>query len=156
MGLTILPLIPENASEIITWRYDPPYDLYNLSPEDITGLLLPANRYHAVLDERSKLIGYCCFGPDAQVPGGDYHPGEPIILDIGVGLHPDLTGRGYGKEFVTAILAFATKVYAPKIFRVTVAAFNQRSLSVFRSLGFRITHSFTRDLVELDFLQLER
>jgi ribosomal-protein-alanine N-acetyltransferase len=156
MVYTIAPLIPENALEIITWRYDPPYDLYDLSREDITGLLLPENRYHAVLDEKSDLIGYCCFGKDAQVPGGDYSQGEPIILDIGVGLHPDYVGRGLGKDFVSAILVFAARTYAPKIYRVTVAAFNQRSLRVFRSLGFRQTHSFTRDLVELEFIQLER
>jgi RimJ/RimL family protein N-acetyltransferase len=156
MGYTITPLIPENALEIITWCYDPPYDLYDLTPEDLTGLLLPVNRYHAVLNENSDLIGYCCYGLDAQVPGGDYSQGEPVILDIGVGLHPDFTGRGLGKDFVSAILAYAAKLYAPKIYRVTVAAFNQRSLRVFRSLGFRVTHSFIRDLVELEFIQLER
>ena len=156
MVYSIHPIIPENALEIITWRYDPPFDLYNLSQEDLTGLLLPENRYHVVLNEKDDLIGYCCFGKDAQVPGGDYIPGEPVVLDIGVGLHPDYTGRGLGKDFVSAVLAFAARTYSPKIYRATVAAFNKRSLKVFRSLGFRITHTFIRDLIDLEFIQLER
>lgn len=156
MVYKITPLIPEDAFKIITWRYDPPFTFYNLSADDLSGLLLTENRYHAVLNERSELIGYCCFGKDAQVPGGDYSQGEPVILDIGVGLHPDFTGRGLGKDFVSAILTFAARTYAPNIYRVTVAAFNQRSLKLFRSLGFRETHTFIRDLVEIEFIQLER
>jgi RimJ/RimL family protein N-acetyltransferase len=107
------------------------------------------------MDKNSLLVGYCCFGEDAQVPGGDYHQGEPGILDIGIGLKPDLTGKGLGFDFVKEILEFAVRSYQPDEFRVTVAAFNQRSLNLFIRLGFRKTYSFTRDLISVDFVQLE-
>jgi RimJ/RimL family protein N-acetyltransferase len=152
----ISPLSEENALTIITWQYPPPYDLYDLSPESLSVLLNPAFRYHQVLDMNGRLVGYCCFGEDAQVPGGNYHAGEPGKLDVGIGLMPDLTGKGLGFDFVKEILEFAERSFYPEVFRVTVAEFNQRSLSLFIRLGFRKTYSFTRDLILVDFVQLER
>ena len=117
-------LSPEHARQITTWRYDPPYDLYDLSLVHLSDLLTPAYRYHQVLDQEKVLIGFCCYGEDAQVPGGTYDQGQPTIFDIGVGLRPDLTGKKLGKGFVAAVLAYAKKTYYPEIFRVTVATFN--------------------------------
>jgi ribosomal-protein-alanine N-acetyltransferase len=153
---TISPLSEECAQQIITWRYDPPYDLYDLSPADLSGLLTPANRYHQVLDRDKVMVGFCCFGEDAQVPGGCYDQGEPGVLDIGVGLRPDLTGKKLGKDFVAAVLEYAHKTYHPGIFRVSVASFNQRSLKTFQGLGFKVSCHFTRELVEIEFIQMER
>lgn len=156
MSYSISPLPPENARRMIYWHYDPPYDLYDLAPEHLPGLLNPAYRYHQVLDRSGELTGFCCFGEDARVPGGEYNKGEPGVLDIGVGLKPELTGQGLGNDFVRAVLNFAENTYQPENFRVTVANFNQRSLKTFQSLGFSITHHFTRELVEVNFTQLER
>ncbi len=152
----IRPLSEENAREITTWRYDPPFDLYDLSPKYLSGFLNPDYYYHQVLDQNGDLMGYCCFGLDAQVPGGEYLINDPEILDIGVGLKPELTGAGRGHEFVSAILEYANERFHPACFQVTVADFNQRSLKTFQNLGFKIKSSFIRELVEIVFFQLER
>ena len=156
MVYIISPISPKDAQEISTWTYDPPYDLYSMSSEDTPGFLRAEYRYHVLLDEDTKLVGYCCFGEDALVPGGDYTRGEPEVLDLGIGMRPDLTSKGFGKDFVKEILAFASRTYQPSTFRVTVAAFNQRSIRTFQRLGFKETHQFTRDLEKIKFVQLER
>lgn len=153
---TISPLTEENAREITTWQYDPPYDLYDLGPKDLVGFLNPDYRYHQVLDLDGTLIGYCCFGMDAQVPGGEYRLNEPEVLDIGVGLKPELTGRGMGTIFVRVILDYGQATYNPKVFRATIASFNQRSLKTFQKLGFVSQGSFRRELVDIKFYQLEK
>jgi RimJ/RimL family protein N-acetyltransferase len=71
-------------------------------------------------------------------------------------MHPGLVGQGHGSGFVAAILAFAREAFAPQRFRVTIAAFNERSQRTFRKLGFRETSRFTRDGDGLEFIQLER
>ncbi len=152
----VLPLTREQAEKILTWKYQPPYGVYDLDGEDLYELLNPDYRYHQVLNPAGELVGYCCFGKDAQVPGGDYSCGEPQVLDVGVGLRPDLTGQGQGKSFVTAVLNYGRTTYRSEIFRVTVADFNQRSINTFRNLGFRDTHHFKRELGQLPFTQLER
>ena len=156
MAYSIISITPEYAQQIVSWTYDPPYNLYDLASDDLSGLLNPDYRYHVVLNEEGELVGYCCFGEDARVPGGDFDQGEPGILDLGVGLSPDLTSQGFGKGFVNAILKYGSQTYKPEVFRVTVAAFNPRSLRTFRALGFKDKVSFTRTLLELEFIQLEK
>ena len=146
----------EAARESVAWRYDPPFDLYNLSPEDIPLLIDPANRYFAVYDETGRMVGTCCYGVEARVAGGDYGEGQQGTLDVGVGLRPELVGRGQGTAFVRAVLTFAQEAFAPNCFRVTIAAFNERSRRTFHRLGFRETFRFTRDSDGLDFVQMER
>ncbi|MDQ2672203.1 MAG: GNAT family N-acetyltransferase, partial [Actinomycetota bacterium] len=73
-----------------------------------------------------------CFGEDAQVASGKrfgLYEAEPA-LDVGLGMRPDLTGRGLGEEFVYAGLRFARETYSPPAFRLTVAAFNRRAIRV--------------------------
>jgi [ribosomal protein S18]-alanine N-acetyltransferase len=150
------PIKREVAGEIIGWHYDPPYNVYDLATDDLEALLNPVYRYHQVVDRAGNLVGYCCYGEDARVPGGDYARVEPEILDVGVGLHPGLVGQGLGGGFVKAILAYALVNYQPEYFRVSIADFNQRSLNTFRSAGFAVTIHFNRELDGLPFTQLER
>ena len=152
----ILPTTKEQAEKIITWRYQPPYGVYDLDPADLKVLINPEYRYHCLLNPAEELVGYCCYGIDAQVPGGDYSCGEPQVLDVGVGLHPDLTGQGRGEVFVTAVLKYARRAYNPDRFRVTVADFNQRSMKTFQKLGFEVKVHFLRHPDSLPFTQLER
>ena len=152
----ISPLSEENARKITTWRYDPPFDLYDLGSENISGFINPEYYYHQILNENGNLVGYCCYGLDAQVPGGEYLINMPEILDIGVGMKPNLTGAGRGHKFVSAILEYASERFNPSRFRVTVADFNHRSLRTFRKQGFKESHHFIRELAEIPFTQLER
>ena len=76
------------------------------------------------------------------MPGGDY---QANALDIGLGLRPDLTGRGCGREFVRAILEFGSRIYVPQAFRMTVAAWNTRAIRLYTNLGFRRIQEFSRE-----------
>jgi [ribosomal protein S18]-alanine N-acetyltransferase len=133
-----------DALAILGWRYAPPYDVYNHDPAeaeaDLAVLLDPANGYYAITDEHDEPLGFCCFGPDARVPGGDY--ADDGSLDMGAGMRPDLTGRGTGGGFIATIVAFGQERYRPAAFRATVAAFNQRSIRACERAGFRQTARF--------------
>ncbi|NIM95892.1 MAG: GNAT family N-acetyltransferase [Anaerolineales bacterium] len=145
----------EHANIIANSHYDAPYSIYNLSTEAIPQLLRPENRYYVVQNENAELVGYCCYGDEAKVPGGDYPGDEVEILDIGVGMHPQWTGKGYGSDFVRAVLQFGILRFTPNKFRVTIAAFNQRSQRVFHKLGFKESNRFEREYDGLQFVQLE-
>lgn len=137
MELTIHPITATEAREILAWRYGPPYDFYNSHPEeleqDLRGFLDPAMAYSSIRDDNGALAGFCCLGEDAQVPGGDY---SEDALDIGMGLRPDLTGRGKGGEVLEAVLAYAREQRRSGRFRVTIAAFNQRARRLCERAGF--------------------
>ncbi len=131
-------LTREQASEILGWRYPSPYDFYNPPgdrPEEeyIREFVNPEYQFHGVMDSNESLTGFCSFGTDGQVPGGDY-TGD--ALDIGLGMKPELTGRGLGPSFLAAILRHACIVYAPARFRMTVANFNRRAFRLYSRFGF--------------------
>lgn len=138
------PLTATDARAMFSWRYPPPFDFYDLSTgemdEVLRGLLDPVNAYMAVRDAAGAFIGYGCLGPDGQVPEGDY---RAEALDIGIGLRPDLTGRGLGPGVLALLLAEARSRWEVTTFRATIAAFNLRSQRLFARLGFREASRFT-------------
>ena len=141
---SIRPITRSDAEEIATWRYPEPYGFYDFEPGDEEYLLTPEYEYDAVAGEDGALMGYFCFGPDAQVPAGrelGLYGGEGV-LDVGLGMRPELTGRGLGAGFVEAGLAFAREKYAPAAFRMTVAAFNSRAAGLYERIGFRTVATF--------------
>lgn len=144
----VAPLTVADAHAILSWQYDEPYAIYNMgsaekgAPEvmlDVQFLLEPRNGHYAVRDAIGELAGFCCFGEEARVPGGDY---SQAALDIGYGMRPALTGQGRGSTFLATILAFAGQEYEPILLRATIAAFNGRSTRVFAKAGFQPIQTF--------------
>jgi ribosomal-protein-alanine N-acetyltransferase len=108
------PTNEEDAREIAAWRYEAPYDFYDMTndPEGLEKLLGPPERrrgYYAVLSG-GELVGFFCYGLGGQLPGFDY-PGDGCI-DIGLGLRPDLTGKGLGLKFIRAGLQFGRRRFS--------------------------------------------
>ena len=155
--LSFEPLNHRQASAILEWCYEPPYDMYNMAADDqvtgIAALMDPGNCYYAMTDGKGELLGYCCFGSDARVPGGDY---SSAALDVGMGLRPDLTGQGHGHRYLDAIHAFAVRQFEATTFRVTVAAFNVRALHLCQQAGFREVSRFCREDDGMAFVILVR
>ena len=137
------PMDEESAREIVAWRYDGPYEVYDPGAdgedEALRTLLDPANAYFAVRDEQGMLVAYWGFGPDARVPGGDY---SADALDVGGGIRPGLTGRGLGLSLLRAALDFARERFHPAAFRATVAEWNARALVVCGRAGFVVERRF--------------
>jgi len=147
----IEPLRADQAREILTWHYPPPYDFYNPPVNGdheryISQFLNPDLKFHGVVDAHGSLIGFCSFGVDGQVPGGDY---SAQALDIGLGMKPELTGKGLGPTFFASILDYAARIMAPVSYRLTVADFNQRAINLYRKFGFRFEAEFEDEQVQI-------
>jgi [ribosomal protein S18]-alanine N-acetyltransferase len=145
------PMSERQAHAVAGWHYDPPYDFYDweADEEDLAELLDPARRegrYFAVTDDRGDLVGFAAFSTEGDA-------GE-----VGLGLRPDLTGRGLGLSFLLSSLEFARGRYAPARFRLAVAAFNQRAIRVYERAGFRRGESYPHRTNggEHEFLRMER
>ena len=141
----LLKLLEEShAWDILSWRYPSPYDFYNPPIDDhqehyVRQFLNPDFSFHAVLDAGGTMAGFCSFGSDGQVPGGDY---SDEALDIGVGMRPELTGQGKGAAFFGAILGYALGTLSAEQIRLTVAKFNQRALKLYENFGFEVNDEF--------------
>lgn len=154
MTLHIQPITKDHALDILLWRYASPYDFYNFEGDPESGLaefLYCENAFHAILNEQDSLEGYCSFGADGQVPGGDY---RPKALDLGLGIRPELTGKGHGKYYARAVMAYGLESSKAQRLRVTIAAFNKRAQRVWSKLGFKPEEAFTKLSTEERFLIL--
>jgi [ribosomal protein S18]-alanine N-acetyltransferase len=143
-SLRFAPITAEEARQVLNWRYHDLPTLYDPAPEeledDIEVLLTPAYNYFAARSVEGLLVGFCCYGADAQVPGGDYSLRNAV--DVGLGMNPILVGRGLSHAFLAAILEWGRRCFEPDHFRATVAAINVRSLGMFSRAGFYITQRF--------------
>jgi [ribosomal protein S18]-alanine N-acetyltransferase len=156
MSLIFRAMDEVNARALISWRYDPPYDVYNIPASAIDSLWFfidPHNAYYSISNDHGTLEAFCCFGADAQVPGGDY---AEEALDVGWGLRPDLTGQGRGATYLAGILAFAQQTFAPARFRTTVAEFNTRSRRVCEKAGFQQVQRFSASTDGMPFVTFTR
>jgi RimJ/RimL family protein N-acetyltransferase len=115
------------------------------------GLRSTTRLWRRVSDHDNQLAGSCCFGPEARVPGIDEQPGT---LDVGYGMRADLVGRRLGRQFVEAILIFASDEFSPQRLRVLTLTWNQRSRKVAEACGF--AHQSTVAGLEGDFLIMTR
>lgn len=157
MNPQIKPLTEEQIHTFVTWEYSGPYAMYNMSEEDRESQVRffsdPGNGYFAITDEEDAFLGFCNFGADAQVPGGDY---GLAAIDIGVGMRPDLTGQGRGALYATAVFDFATARYPDLPQRVTIAEFNERAQQLCRKFGFVQVARFLREKDERAFVVMIR
>jgi [ribosomal protein S18]-alanine N-acetyltransferase len=134
----IVAMTTSYAADIVSWRYQLPYDCYDMTGVDPEFLTSEEGGFFA-LEDADELIGFRSFGADGQVPGGTY---DSAALDTGGGLRPELTGKGLGRLAISTGLAFGRERFAPAAFRVTVASFNARALRVVEALGFSPVEEF--------------
>ncbi len=129
---TFVPMDAERAKEIAGWSYPPPYDIYDGEASEAARMTRADTGYSAVLlDER--LVGFCCLGNEARVPGMRARDG---VLDVGAGLRPDLVGRGLGARFLTAVMDYAWTEDPKALLRVCIAEFNLRAQRAVLFIGF--------------------
>jgi [ribosomal protein S18]-alanine N-acetyltransferase len=133
---------PEDFAELATWRYEAPYDFYD---GDVEPVLNP-ERVFAARSDDGDMIGFL------------YFEQKDDVLEYGLGLRPDLTGRGLGLDFFRAGLEFGRDRYRPALVRLYVAAFNARAIKVYERAGFRETGRHVRTFArfgDVEFVNME-
>lgn len=137
-------IIEHYAKEILNWQYESPYDFYNLNANTNSIKEFLENEYYVVMDTCSKgdLVGFYCIGESAQVPSGAQIGAYPDgYIDIGIGMKPDLTGKGNGTIFFSFILN-QILINPDLPLRLTVAKFNHRAIHLYEKFGFVRTAEF--------------
>jgi RimJ/RimL family protein N-acetyltransferase len=140
--VTIEPASAADLAAVDGYVYEPPYDFYNGEEDAVQN----PERFFAARDESGSLVGFF------------YYDTHGATLEIGLGLRPDLTGRGLGGEFLRCGLDFARERFAPQRIVLNVAAFNERAIAVYERAGFRRTGRHVRTFArwgEVPFIEME-
>jgi ribosomal-protein-alanine N-acetyltransferase len=147
------PPTPDEARAMVAWRYEPPFDFYEFSGEDPVAVLTTRDErghgYYPV-QAGADVVGFVCFGAEGRVRGQEAVPGT---LDVGMGLAPDQLSRGLATALLPEVVRFAGEWFGATRLRAAVAAFNERSIRLCTSAGFRPGREFAgpddRPFVEL-------
>jgi RimJ/RimL family protein N-acetyltransferase len=131
------------ANEISGWTYPGEYAIYSFQENRDTVDELMNGAYFACVDGQEDLIGYFCYGKSAQIPTIEDNVYGMGLLDIGLGLKPELCGKGLGAAFMESGMEYARKNLGAAGFRLTVALFNSRAGKVYKKIGFEILAEVT-------------
>jgi GNAT superfamily N-acetyltransferase len=77
--------------QLYEWRYEPPYDFYDPAADPF---------------DHPERLRYVC-GDDGRVETFWEFTQDGDAIEIGIGLRPDLVGRGLGRAYLGAQLEFA-------------------------------------------------
>ena len=132
------------------WKYPGEYSFYDVTAdeEDYTEYINP--------DSRGDKF-FSCFVNNIL---SAYYTVSIMddTAELGVGMRPDLTGKGYGLDFVNAVMDHITSRYAVAGFMLIVAVFNQRAIKVYKKAGFTEKDFFMQKTNggEYEFLRMEK
>lgn len=147
---TITRMTQAEAEEVAVWHYPGEYAFYDAAtvPEDLAELLDPDRRSDAYFASR---------GPGGDLEGFVYlDVKDGGAVEIGLGLRPDLTGRGLGSAFTAAAVQLARDRGAERV-TLAVAAFNLRAITVYERAGFAETGRHMRHIsgIDWEFVDME-
>lgn len=119
----------QDAKEICSWKYPDEYSVYNMESWGevvkqnwaITNEQKRQEQFRSVY-KNNELIGYFRF---RNIDGN---------INLGLGMKPELCGKGLGKEFLQFILN--TDELKNKTIELEVRKFNQRAIKSYESVGF--------------------
>lgn len=138
MKLEFRAPIKSDIEDILTWKYDGIYSFYDnsIQKEKIEWIesFIDSDDNFSIYNEQNELVGNCSF----------YYIEEFFCL--GVQMRPELTGKGFGTEFVKAIINFGEKKYNLSYIDLTVAKFNKRAIKIYEKLGFKIVEEIVNTI----------
>ncbi|MFJ7971526.1 GNAT family N-acetyltransferase [Psychrobacillus sp. NPDC096389] len=151
MAYQFKTMTQEQAENIaFNWHYDAEYSFYDMNSdrEDLEEFLNPETRgnstFAVTID--CNLIGFFIVNKVAD-----------MTFDIGLGMNPNLTGKGKGLEFLKAGMDFLLSKYTAEKITLSVATFNQRAIKVYRRFGFIDVETFMQNTngSTFEFLRME-
>jgi [ribosomal protein S18]-alanine N-acetyltransferase len=128
VAFVLRPLTQADAEAVEEWTYPGEYAFYDSAADadDLAVLLDPDRRgddFYAA-DGEDGLVGF------VQLKEGAGR------VEIGLGLRPDLCGRGLGESFTRAGIDLIRRTHGDVGIMLAVAAFNARAITVYERCGF--------------------
>ncbi len=127
-----------DVEDILTWKFEGIYSFYD-NDIDVNKMewiksIVDSDNDFAIYDEHNRLMGNCGFEYIDE------------FFCVGVQMRPDITGKGFGTEFVKAIVEFGKQKYNLEHIDLMVAKFNKRAIRVYEKLGFKVVEEFVNTI----------
>ena len=122
------------AKEICSWEYEGEYSDYNLGgwdkciyeKSDITKSDKREKEFFVAFDDSDKMIGFIRMSSIQN------------LSILGIGLRPQLCGRGLGGQVLTLAIEKSKEIFPEKRVVLMVKPFNKRGIKCYTKLGFKM------------------
>lgn len=130
----------EMAREIVEWKYEGDYAVYNMPPWEecvkLNWTLVSEerrkNQYFAVL-KNGEFLGF-------------FHIMERVdMVELGVGIKPELCGQHNGGMLMELALAKIEEKYQSVLVQLKVRPFNTRAIKCYENVGFKKIMTYFED-----------
>ena len=155
--MEVVELSEQHARAVCSWRYDPPFDVYNTPAYD-----LAQEAGWAITDPDARAGQFRGITSNDSLIGFSRVFRRQGLLLLGVGMDPALTGAGRGHEFIEIVVGDVAARFPGQRIEAEVRTFNQRAIRCYRSAGFedagaRTIHPLDEDItVVVMALQLDQ
>lgn len=125
-------LSDDDKRQICSWQYEGEYAVYNLPPyekmrEAGSGFMDSRNeRNYYGFFEKGSLVGF------ANIKE------EPTRFFVGIGVRPDICGKGYGTKILGEVCKIAKAKNPFKPLYLVVRTWNRRAVRCYEKAGFTI------------------
>ncbi|KRM89968.1 GNAT family N-acetyltransferase [Liquorilactobacillus cacaonum] len=134
MKPVIEKMTQKSAVIVAQWHYPDEYSFYDMvaDPED----------YQELMDEEKRGDGYYQVTQSGMLIGFFVveKTDRQEVVEVGLGMAPELTGQGNGLEFVKIILKYISRVTGSKKVLFDVAKFNIRAQKLYQKIGFEVVN----------------
>lgn len=122
----------QEAQTVCGWHYEGDYSCYDLPPYE---------------EMKAKNMSFC--NPDRAGNFRTYYDGELLVgftnlaeeereVFLGIGVHPDLCGKGYGTAIIKEACRISAERYPQKTVYLEVRTWNKRAIRCYEKAGFVI------------------
>ena len=130
MNLIIVPYTIEHAKIISTWKYEPPYDVYNfpsyeyMIEHNSSFLDVDSMTYHSIINDDNELIAVCNLSE------------EEDQVFFGISVNPIYCWMGLSKTILPMLIKHADELYHKPLY-LQVRMWNERAIKAYRNVGFK-------------------
>ena len=136
----LVPMTEEEARQICLWKYEGEYAVFNWPDweelarkgEEFADPDIRRQQYFSVLDSNGILAGFVQFFPMLG------------ITRLGLGMRPDLCGKGLSGPFLEAAVCEALRQKPENGVDLEVLTWNERAIRAYRKAGFVVTDTYVR------------
>lgn len=122
----------EYAKEIQSWVYDGEYAVYNMPSYDE----MIAKNYALVNPQKAN--NFLCYKINNElVAFVKLNLKENNVVYLGIGLKPNLTGKGLGKKVLMAGIEQTLLRYPNSKLMLEVRSWNKRAVNCYKAVGFK-------------------
>lgn len=139
MQISVKELTEACAKEICKWRYEKPYDIYNMPDWNIVN-----EQNWGIANESKRQNEFRAVFKDDELIGFFRLVKNSANVTIGLGLRPDYCGKSFGSKLITFALKESKIKYVDIPIHLEVRDFNIRAIRCYERMGFKEIDRYTK------------